>query len=112
MPIKLPSLIAAISTFVLLLVAGFLFFFVQMIALNGVMSENKAFASLAVGVICQGISIFLAAGVAAWVSNKLIAKFSWNKVLAVLVAVIAAVVLGSILSFISTLVSIPIAGIQ
>ena len=112
MPNKLPSIIAAVSTFILLLVAGFLFFFVQMIALNGVMSESKAFTSLGIGVICQGVSIFLAAGIAAWLSNGLIAKFNWNKVLAVLIAVISAVALGSILSFISTVVSIPIAGIQ
>ena len=112
MPNKLPSIIAAVSTFILLLAAGFVFFFVQMIALNGVMSESKAFTSLAIGVTCQGVSILLAAGIAALISNKLIAGFKWNNVLAVLIAVISAVVLGSILSLIATMVSIPIAGIQ
>ena len=112
MPNKLPATVAAVATFILLLSDGFLFFFVQIIALNGVMSENKAFTALAIGVICQGISMFLAAGLAAWLSNRLIAKFNWNKVPAVLIAVIASVLLGSIISFISTVVSIPIAGIQ
>jgi len=112
MPNRLPAMIAAVATFILLLAAGFLFFFVQMIALNGVISGNKAFASLGIGVVCQGISMFLAAGVAGWLSNGLISKFKWNKILAVILAIISGVVLGSILSFISTIVSIPIAGIQ
>jgi hypothetical protein len=112
MPSKLPSVVAAVSTFILLLIAGAGFFIVQIIALNGVMSETKAFSSLAVGVVCQGVGMLLAAVLAAWLSKRLIERFNWNKVLAVLIAVISAVVLGLILSLISTMVSIPIAGIR
>ena len=112
MPNRLPAMIAAVSTFLLLLAAAFLFLFVQMIALNGVMSENKAFASLGIGVICHGLSMLLAAGLAGWLSHWAISKLNWNKALAVVVAVILGVVLGVVLSFLSTIISIPIAGIR
>lgn len=111
MPNKRPAIIAAISTFLLLLAAAFLFFFVQIIALNGVISENKAFASLGIGVICQGISMLMAAGLAGWLSHWAISKLNWNKVLAVIVAVMLGVGLGIVMSLLSTVVSIPIAGI-
>jgi hypothetical protein len=96
----------------LLLAAAFLFFFVQMVALNGVLSENKVFASLGIGVICQGISMLLAAGLAGWLSHWTISTLNWNKVLAVIVAVMLGVVLGLVMSLLSTVVSIPFAGIQ
>jgi hypothetical protein len=112
MPNKLPAIIAAVSTFLLLLAAAFLFFFVQIIALNGVMSENKALASLGIGVICQGISMLLAAGLAGWLSHWAISKLNWNKALAMIVAVLLGVVVGLGMSLLSTGVSIPIAGIQ
>jgi hypothetical protein len=112
MPNKLPAMIAAVSTFLLLLAAAFLFFFVQIIALNGVMSQNKAFASLGIGVTCQGISMLLAASLAGWLSHWAISKLNWNKALAVTVAVMLGVVLGLVMSFLSTVISIPIAGIR
>ncbi len=112
MPSRLPAILAAIATFLLLLAAGFSFFFVQIIALNGVTSENQAFASLGIGLICQGVSLLLATVFAGWFSHWMISKFNWNKVLAVVLAVISGVMLGSILSFISMVASIPIAGIQ
>lgn len=112
MPNKIPAIIAAVSTFLLLLAAGFLFFFVQIIALNGIMSENKAFAPLGIGLICQGLSMLLAAGLAAWLSHWMISRLNWNKALAVIVAVILGVVLGLVMAFLSTVVSIPMAGVQ
>jgi ABC-type xylose transport system permease subunit len=64
------------------------------------------------GAICQGLSMLLISGLAAWLSHWTISKLNWNKVLAVIVAVMLGVVLGLVMSFLSTVVSIPIAGIQ
>lgn len=112
MPNKLPAILASIFTFILLLTAGLLLFFVQIIALNGVMSESKAFTSLGIGAICQGITLLFATGFAGWFSNWLIQKFDWNKVVSVVIAVILGTLLGVVTSFLSTVISIPLAGIQ
>ncbi len=62
--------------------------------------------------ICQGISILLAAVFAGGFSNLLIWSFDWNKVMAVIAAVILGTLLSTWFAFISTVVSIPLAGIH
>lgn len=109
---KPPAIISAILTFIILLVLGALFFFVQIIALNGVMNEDQAFASLGVGLVCQGFVMLLAAGFAGWFSNVLIQRFDWNKVTSVFVAVTLGTLLGAVTAFISIAISIPLAGIR
>lgn len=109
---KTPAILAAIVTFVLLLIVGLLFFLVQVVALNGVMNENQAFTSLGVGLVCQAITMFISAGFAAWFSNLLIMRFDWNKGWAVVMAVLLGTMLGAAISLISTAASIPAAGIR
>jgi hypothetical protein len=112
MPSKKPAIISAIATFILLLIVGVLFFFVQIVALNGVMNENQAFTSLGIGLVCQGITMLLAAGFAAWFSNLLILRFDWHKTWAVVMAVLLGTMIGTALSLIATAAAIPLAGIR
>lgn len=58
---------------------------------------------MGVSLVCQGTGTILAAVLAAWLTNLMITKFNWNNILAVIIAVI---------SFLSIIISIPIAGIR
>lgn len=107
---KTPAIISAILTIVLLILFAVLSVFMQMIALNGV-SESQGTTAISISLVCQGIGLILAAILAGWISNFVINRFNWNKILAVLVAVIAGVILGGTLSVLSFFLSIPLAGI-
>jgi hypothetical protein len=107
---RTPAIISAVLTIVLLILFAVLSVFMQMIALNGV-SERQGATAMGISLVCQGVGLILAAIVAAWISNLVITKFNWNKVLAVIVAVIAGVLFGGVISFVSLIVSIPLAGI-
>ena len=108
---KTPVIISSILTIVMLILFAVLSVFTQMIALNGV-SENQGMTAIGISLVCQAGGLILAALFAGWISNLVITKFNWNKVLAVIVAVIAGVLIGGILSFASTIISIPLAGIR
>ena len=112
MPGRRTAIVSAIVTFILLGVTGFLIFAVQIVALNGVIDENKAFRSLGFGIFCQGISMLLATGFAAWFANTLIMRYDWSKVAASIAAVILGTLLGVAISLVSTVLSIPLAGIR
>ena len=109
---KTSAILSAALTFILLIVTGVLLFAGQIIALNGVINESQAFTSLGIGAVCQCVVLFLAAGFAGWFCNILIFRFDWNKPLAVIVAAILGTLLGAVVSFISIVISIPLAGIQ
>jgi len=111
MPNKTPAIISAIGTFILLILSGLLLFIGQVVALNGVIDESEAFTSLGIGVVCQCVVAFLAAGFSGWFCNLLIFRFDWNKPPAVVIAAILGTVLGAVVSFIFTVISIPLAGI-
>ena len=108
---KTPAIISAVLTILLLVLLAGLSVFMQMIALNGV-SERQGTTAMGISLVCQGIGLILAAIVAGWISNLVITRFNWNKVLAVIVAVIAGVLLGGAISFVSFIISIPLAGIR
>lgn len=108
---KTPAIISSILTIVLLLLFAVLSVFTQMIALNGV-SENEGMTAMGISLICQGMGVILVGVLAGWLTHIVINKFNWNKVLAVIVAVIVGVLLGGAISLISTLMSIPLAGIR
>lgn len=112
MPNKGPTIISAVATLILLALTGFLIFVVQMVALNGVIDESKVFRSLGLGVVCQGLSMLLAAGFAGWFTSTLIRRFDWSQSAATIAAVILATLLGISISLLSTVLSIPIAGIH
>ena len=111
MPNKTPAIIASILTIVLLLIFAVLSVFTQMIALNGV-SESQGMTAMGISLVCQGVGVILVGVLAGWLTNFVITKFNWNKILAVIVAVIAGVLFGGAISFVSTIISIPLAGIR
>jgi len=111
---KTPALISAILTIILLIIFAVLSVFTQMIALNGV-SESQGVTAMGISLVCQGVGLILAGIFAAWISNLVITKFNWNKILSVVIAVIVGTLLGGTISFVSTVstfISIPLAGIQ
>jgi hypothetical protein len=108
MPDRLPSIISVIATLVLSVAVGLVLVAIQAVALNGVMDTGKAATSIGMGVICQAISVLIAAIFAGWFSKLLIWKFDWNKTMAVIVATL----LSTCLAFLSTVISIPLAGIR
>jgi hypothetical protein len=111
MPDKIPALIAGLSTFVILILLAVLTVFIQMVALNGA-SERQGFNAMSISLVCQSVGLLLVVILARWLVNLLIAKFNWNKVLAVVIAVIAGTTLGGVTAFLSLIVSIPLAGIR
>ena len=108
---KKPAIISAILTIVLLILFAVLSVFTQMIALNGV-SESQGMTAMGISLVCQGVGLILAGIFAGWISNLVVTKFNWNKVLSVIVPVILGVLLGGTISLVSTIISIPLAGIR
>jgi hypothetical protein len=111
MKITRPSILSFIFTVILLFLVSVVFFFAQMIALNGVMDGRATTAMVVFGVFQLAIILLGGAG-AGWLSKILIAKFNWSKVLAVAVAVLAGTLLGGLFSFFSIIISILLAGIK
>ena len=111
MPNKAPAIISGLLTIVLLILFAILSVFTQMIALNGV-SESQGMTAMGMSLVCQGAGIILVGALAGWVTNLAINKFRWNKFLAVIVAVILGVLFGGTISVVSTIASIPLAGIR
>ena len=106
---KTPAIISSVLTIVLLIIFVVLSVFTQMIALNGV-SESQGMTAMGISLVCQGVGVILAAIFAGWITNLVITKFNWNKVLAVLGAVVVGVLVGGVISVVSTVISIPLAG--
>ena len=111
MPDKTPAIISSILTIVLLIIFAVLSVFTQLIALNGV-SESQGMTALGISLVCQGVGVILAGIFAGWITNLVITKFNWNKVLAVFGAIIVGVLVGGVISVVSTIISIPLAGIR
>ena len=110
MPNKRPAIISAVLTVILLIIFGVLSVFTQMLVFNGV-SESQGMTAMGVSLVCQGVGAILAAAFAAWLSNLVITTFNWNNILGVIIAVIAGTLLGAMISFLSIIISIPLAGI-
>lgn len=111
MPNKIPAIISAVLTVVLLILFAVLSVFMQMIALNGV-SESQGVTAMSISLVCQGVGVILVGVLAGWLTNLVITKFNWNKILAVLVAVTVGVLFGGVISFVSFIISLPMAGIR
>ena len=110
MPNKKPAIISAVLTVILLIIFGVLSVFTQMLVLNGA-SESQGMTAMGVSLVCQGAGAILAAAFAAWLTNLVITKFNWSNILAVVIAVLAGTLLGAMISFLSIIISIPLAGI-
>lgn len=111
MPSKKHAIISAVLTIVLLIIFGVLSIFTQMLVLNGV-NESQGMTAMGVSLVCQGAGVILAGGFAGWLTNLVITKLSWNKILAVIIAVIAGGLLGGTISFVSMIISIALVGIR
>jgi len=105
------SIISALLTFFILIALAVASVFMQMLVLNGA-SESQGFNAMSVSLVCQSVGLLLAVIIARVLPNFLITKFNWNKILVVIITVIAATGLGGILALIAVIISIPIAGIS
>ena len=111
MPNKTPAIISAVLTVILLIIFGALSVLTQMLVLNGA-NESQGITAMGVSLVCQGAGAILAAAFAAWLTNLVTTKFNWNSILAVAIAVIAGALLGALISFLSIIISIPLAGVR
>jgi hypothetical protein len=102
-------MIAATLTALLLTALAILFMLVQMLALNG-FSERQGTTALGLSLVCQGMGILLLGGLAMMLTRLFVERFNWNKILAVVLAVVAGTLLGLGLSLVSLFVGMLAAG--
>ena len=111
MPNKTPATISTILVILLLILFAILSTLLEMVALNGA-SERQGTTAMIVSLVCQGVGVVLMGIFAGWLTRLMIAKFNWNKTLAVVIAVIAGIVAGGAISFLSIFIAIVVAGIR
>ena len=111
MPSKTPAILATILTVILLIVIAALSVLTQMLVLNGA-SESQGMTAMGISLGCQGVGMILAGILAYWLTNSAVNKWNWNKIIAVLIAIVAGVTLGGLVSFLSIIAAIPLAGIN
>src|SRR5688500_2407949 len=107
MPTKTPATITVILTVLLLVFLAVVSLHLQIDALNSV-SERQGVTAIGISLGCQGIVLLLLAIFAARATRFLITKVNWNSILAVATTVLVASVIGGAISFLSTIISIPI----
>ncbi len=106
---RTPAIIATTLTVLLLTLLAILFMLVQMLALNG-FSERQGTTALGLSLVCQGMGILLSGGLAMMLTRLFVERFNWNKILAVVLAVVAGTLLGLGLSLVSLFVGMLAAG--
>ena len=105
-----PAAISAILTVLILVFLAIVFLLLQMIALNGV-SERQGGIAMGLSLGCQSLVIILLAALAARATTFLITKAEWNSIFAVVVTVLIASVMGGVISFLTSIIAIQVAGI-
>lgn len=110
MPTKMPSIISVILTTLVLILLGVLSIFMNMVALNGMSSREGGPALLTLG-SCSIIGIILSAIVASRLTKTFISKYSWNSILAVVIAFIVSILLGFVVQVIGFILAIIVADI-
>ncbi len=108
---KTPAVISAVLTTFLLIVFGIVSIVFEMLALNGA-SESQGTTAMGISLACQGVGAILIGIFVWWLTNLLISKFNWGKVIAVIVTVFLGTVIGTGISFLALIISIPIAGVR
>ena len=108
---KSPATISAVLTVLILVLLAILFLLLQMVALNGA-SERQGLTAMGIALGCQSLVIILLATLAARATTFLTTKVQWNSILAVVVTVIVAATIGGLISFLASIVAIPVAGIR
>jgi membrane protease YdiL (CAAX protease family) len=111
MPSKTPATISAILTVLLLILLAGLLLLLQTLALNGA-SERQGLTAMGISLACQSIVIIFLGAFAARSTKFLITKVNWNSILAVATTVIVAAMIGGAISFLSSVIAIPVAGIR
>lgn len=108
---KRPATISAILTVLILGFLAILSVLLQMVALNGA-GERQGATAMGLSLACQGIVIILLAILAARATQFLITRADWNSILAVAVTVFVAATIGGVITFLSSVIAIPLAGIR
>jgi hypothetical protein len=108
---KTPVVISATLTVVILILLGALFLLLQIVAINGA-SERQGVTALGIALACQSIVILLLGIFAAWATKFLITKVAWDHLLAVAMTVLVATTVGGTISFLVSVIAIPVAGIR
>ena len=108
---KSPATISAILTVLVLVLLAILFLLLQMLALNGA-GERQGLTAMGIALGCQSLVIILLATLAARATTFLTTKVEWNSILAVVVTVILAATIGGVISFLASILAIPVAGIR
>jgi hypothetical protein len=111
MPTRSPATISAVLTVLILVFLAIIFALLQMVALNGA-SERQGLTAMGLSLGCQSIVIILLGALAARATRFLVTKVEWNGILAVAVTVIVAGTIGGVVSFLVSVIAIPIAGIR
>jgi len=111
MPNKTPAVISVILTILLLVVFAIVSVLFEMLALNGA-SERQGMTAMGISLLCQGVGAVLLGFFAWWLTNLLISKFNWNKIIAVVVTIFLGTTIGTGISFLSLIISMPIARIR
>lgn len=110
MPTKAPIVASAI-TFILLVVISLFFGIVQLLALDGAISEQRAMLGLGVSMLSQLMGYILCAIFAARLTRRALTKFQWGKVGSVLFGVVIGTITGVGVAFVSLILGVVVAGI-
>lgn len=108
---KTPAAISAGLTVLVLIILGAILLLLQMIALNGA-GERQGLTAMGLSLACQSLVVILLAAFAARATHFLITKVEWTSILAVTVTVLVVTMIGGAISFLSMILSIPLAGIR
>jgi membrane protease YdiL (CAAX protease family) len=107
---KSPATLSAILTVIILVILAVIFTLLQMVVLNGA-SERQGLTAMGISLGCQSLIILMLATLASRATTFLITKVEWNSILAVVVTVTVAATIGGVISFLASIVAIPVAGI-
>lgn len=108
---KSPATISAVLTVLILILLATLFALLQMVALNGA-SERQGLIAMGISLACQSLVIIFLAIFAARATTFLVTKVEWNSILAVVTTVLVTTMIGGTISFLSSVISIPLSGIR
>lgn len=111
MPNKTPVTVSVVITVLVLVLLAIVSLLLQMVALNGA-SEGQGRTAMGLSLACQSIVLILAGTFAARATHFLITKVNWNSILAVAVTVLLATMIGGTISFVASVLAIPLAGIR
>ena len=111
MSTRIPAMIAASLTVLVLLMFAVLALGFEMVALNGV-SERQGLTAMSLSIVCHSAGAILL-GILAWRSTTLmISKLKLNPILAVLFTAMVGFLAAGAVSFLSVMIAIPLAGIR